>query len=951
MTIKKIRIHCIKWPFSVIRRLFTFSFLLLFVTVLHAQVQSNEHFLKITNEKLTADNGELISLDISIQNPLKTILSGKIRVTVEEGLELVSRNEVGVEIKSGESRFSSFKILVPKKTKAIDSLRLHFELLDLSGIHLEEKTVYLNINTTKNIVLYVLQKSVQMRQNETVLKIPVRIQNRGNTDQTISLIAKFPSKAENNSYIADAYQIKAFLDTIIDIQKPINKQMLALGTFDINITCLYEDGDIAGMGSVYIQSLRNKKSFNDNDQLGYVESNALGHEFDMSGQFLFTPYETYQIRGGSNIHFDKNNSNLAYSVDAQFYKQPNIEPYIRNTFLTYEKNNNNLTIGNIMRNYDLNLYGRGISVSIDDTARKKFFEVGWMDESYNLLGKSNYAYYENGKAIWGNINLKKKEWWLKSVVINETNPVYDEKNFIQTNELDFQINKHLLVKTIIDGAYTGTITNSETAISGAGGLNLEGDWGKLRFNSENFITSPYYPGIKRGSKIFNDRLTFSGDKVTYWIWYSNYKYDPEYLSNKSFGSSNFSTSKVELGISGILTDKINYSISPNYYSELSSYPTALTSSLVTDIKSIGSGFRVTYLNNEKKVFFYLNGDPGIYESKLLDAGQTTFHFKINSALKLGAFNLSVFGQLGEFYSGEVLSRYYQKTGYTKTLNITPYFQKKFFENKLDLQAGLTYTFSNISSKGIQITGRAELNINAKDRIYASVMNSQYDYYNYSLTDFRLGIIKSVPQTFVRSGRKNLTVFIYKDVNNNQQYDSQDSIAQEYLVYVNKESFISEKNGKIYYKKVPIGEYSILVPSYKGWHANETPLKLTENTTLEIPLHRSCIVRGNIIYAEHTLTTFEVAKIRELITIQATSKSGKVYYTKSDETGHFVFYIPPGDYDFEITAMDLPDKVACSNSRQAMTINLEKVNTLVFNFAIKEQEIKLQKFVSPSVIKQ
>ncbi len=914
-----------------------------------AQALHSSQKLFIKNSQLSAENGELISIEFHIQNLESNTFMGRVRLVPKDGLELVSKNEFELNIRSGQTEYYSHKVVVPNNAAADELLEYSLELLDTTGIVLEEKKGSVSIKQTGHVNFLLMQNSLQIRNVGELIVIPVRLQNTGNTDQLITVATKFPSlnQNDNDGYHPITVLVPAFKDTIIEINKTMSISLLNLGEFEVTLSCLYENGDFVGIGSLTIQSLRSSKKFNYGNQVysDYANINT-NHSFEVNGQYLFTKFETYQVRANSDILFQNSKGKINYSIDGQFWKEDGILPYFKDTYINYDNGGSGITVGNITRNYELNLIGRGISGYLSDSSHSNYFEAGAMDESYNLIQKTNFSGFENSKALWSQYGIKRKKFSLLSTFIHEKNTLYNEKNYLLSNEMHYSFSKKLKVDGIVNGGYSETLpSNSKTSF--AAGINLEGNYGKLIFTSENYISSPFYPGIKRGSTIFSQRLTFVGNKSNLSFEYAYNRFNPQYLTTSSSNSSLFSSNKAEIGLSGELSDRINYSFNPIYFKEYNSLPYGANTKLISEINSLGAGFRLNYFNHQARHFLYVSTELGGYKAPLTNGNKTLFHLKTNVSYQLGIFSLNFYGQVGEFFAGEVLGRYFQNTDQYKMFNVSPMIQHDLFNKKLNLQAGVSINTSSLNANGFQVTGKAEYSFNRTDKLYASLMNYQYDYEQISFSDFRIGFIKHMPDATIYNNRQSLTIFLYKDINSNGSYEPTDSIADDYIINIGKEVLLSDKRGLAMYRKVPPGMYNISVPPSKGWYAGENVYSVTENKKIAIALQRNAVLRGTVTYAAQDGILYDVEKRRANIFIHATDALGKVYITKTTELGSFIFFIPPGQYQVEILKVNLPEQVQCNNCKQATNLEINSVSNLGFELIVNQRIYKVQKFVSPA----
>jgi len=529
---------------------------------------------------------------------------------------------------------------------------------------------------------------------------------------------------------------------------------------------------------------------------------------------------------------------LSYSVDGQFWKEPGIIPYFRNTFLELENNGNKLTVGNIFRNYEMNLVGRGISAFTTNESKSKSFEIGWIDQSYNLIQKSNFSNFENGSAFWARINEKGKKVNIQSTVIFEKNPLNNEKNFLNSNEFDLELSSKIKLHGYANSAFTFLISNSKSIYSGAGGIFLEAKFDKLLFISENQIASPYYPGIRRGSKNFSQRFTLNGNKININGEFSYNTFSPQLLSQFSNFYTDISTRKFIIGISGPLSERSSYLLNFKYLNDFNKFPSGINSQVNSSLQSYSANIIFNYFDNSKNQSIYFNTEIGTYKASILNPLKSSLQLKSNITYQAGAFSVNFFGQIGEFYAGEIIGRFFQKSEQTKIFNLNPSYQKSFFNKKLNVQTGISFMNSSLNANGFQFNGRVEYNFNQKDKIYLSLMNYKYEYNEVFYSDLRIGINKQIQSSKIYNDRNNLSMFFYKDINSNDEYDKGDSIAINYIVKVENDIFITDNKGFALFKKVPVGTYTVTVSPSKGWFSPEKEFLINSDTNIAVGLKRN-----------------------------------------------------------------------------------------------------------------
>src|SRR5690606_5765156 len=100
------------------------------------------------------------------------------------------------------------------------------------------------------------------------------------------------------------------------------------------------------------------------------------------------------------------------------------------------------------------------------------------------------------------------------------------------------------------------------------GNKLNAKIGKYNISSNNFYSSGFYPGARRGVLQLNERLSRNFNKLNTWVAYSYYNYDPKYLQTQFiYYSTNTSNSRIEAGTYFPLTSNISLSLAAKHHSD------------------------------------------------------------------------------------------------------------------------------------------------------------------------------------------------------------------------------------------------------------------------------------------------------------------------------------------------------------------------------------------------
>src|SRR5690606_11620648 len=201
---------------------------------------------------------------------------------------------------------------------------------------------------------------------------------------------------------------------------------------------------------------------------------------------------------------------------------------------------------------------------------------------------------------------------------------------------------------------------------------------KYSINSNNFYSSSYYPGIRRGVLQLNERLGRSFNKVNTWVAYSYYNYNPDYVGNKFVYNNEFGNSRLEAGTSFSLAKQFNLSLSANRIHEKSS---GLSSSTLDAPVLMMTAYRLTesisWRSRNNLHSIYLSSENGFSQSPLTD--KRTLDLRATASWSFGLFNLNTYFQQGNFSVYEMMSNAQRDDDKTYRFSVSPSFRKNFFQ--------------------------------------------------------------------------------------------------------------------------------------------------------------------------------------------------------------------------------------------------------------------------------
>ncbi len=905
------------------------------------QAQTNDTLIVLTPSKtlVNASNEELVDLTLKLVNKRSVPLLGIVSINPEKSINMISKNKTTVSIKPGDSLFIPVKVFVTKKTVSGQRHAIRFVLSDESNNLIMATETIVQVSAKRNVNLVSLVSSILIDASTDSIRIPVRISNPGNTVQWVTIIDRFPSVFQNQAFHStQEFTIQPSSDTLLTISKPVTRKMFQSEGFDVTFTGLYSNGDVFGMAYVRVQSGRSDRAYHDPTLSDSYNANSIS----LSSQGMFSSNESYLLNGQGNLELKS--GNLGYSVDYTQWKNSYSQSMMRNTWLSYETGNMGITAGNINKNMDINLSGRGANLFLNDTTNNDSYDIGFLNGNSNLIGNDSYNFLPSGSAGWIGYTHRKEDSEFSTSMIYEVNPLQNSNSAIFGNSYTLSKFKGLRIVASLSAGHTQHRDSiSLVKPSFASGLNISGTIKKIVINSSNYISSGYYPGMRRGAVSFNERITYMRERSNIWAGFDYNFYAPKTFSTFTLFMPKYSTVRAEVGMSGTIFKKMIASVSPLYFQESNNafqLPGSTKEIHTLNYWNINTSFNYPISNNQ---YLALNTEGGYFNTSFNE--QLRFHFRSNLNYKRGIFNLSSTLQFGTFYIGEAVNNFLRSQESPYILSIIPTIRKNFYRDKLRTEAGMAIMNNSSYGSSSFITGRVEYDILPKSSIFTSINHNRFSNYQFSLLEVGITQKLSLPKVGVVSS--DLEVIVYKDMNHNDIFDQGDIKADGHLLYINDIAFITDASGSVVYKKLPYESYRISMSNTKGWYAPDQYIKLDKKKyRLEIPLKRTGTIKGNLVYSFDQFS-YEINRNLQGITVVATDENNVRYVTRTNLEGQIIFYLPIGKYTLSVDSTNLPPEVEVEKNIPQVVLDSENPANLTIKLIIKPRKIETKKFVSPN----
>ncbi len=912
--------------------------------------ENSRHVLTIQSDSnLIAANGSLLALTLVIENSGPSLFTGQISLSAIPGINLLGRGNAEVSIDADSKIFYPVRLFVNNEVSSGESL-VHINLLDSLGEVQGQFTSRLRVEPKREVRLINYRSTELMQHVGDSLSVSVLLNNQGNSRETITLTASFPDLRGGKSLVQKSIQLAPFRDTIVVFKRIISKELLKIEQYAVNVAALYANGDFINNVIISVQNVAGNRNYVDPSHQGYYDYYG-SNKISISGSNISSSNEALQISGRGA--FQMSGGVLDFSINTSQYTQYDNRPLVTNTYIDYELKNIGIMAGSISESLETFINGRGVKVYAKNEEETKRVELGIVDKKHNLLGDQYSIAIDNGYTAFGKSFFRNPKGGLYiSSLLYDRSPYEGSESMILMNHVQYQLKNKAQLGFDLGGGMTRLVDDPSSSYkpSMAFGNTFSGTFGKYSINSNNFYSSSYYPGIRRGVLQLNERLSRNFKKANTWAAFSFYNYDPQNLSLRFNSNSNFSNSRIEGGASFSLTKFLNLSLSANKIFEKGQW---VVPSMAEEQKLKMSSFRFTealsWRSKNNLHSIYLSSENGFSKSPI--TGRNELDLRTSASWTFGAFSLNSYFQQGSFSVFEAMSNAFQGNNKVYRFSVSPGLRKNFLENKLKTQLNMNYNRDSYSGENWMYSGMSEY---AFTRSMSAFINAYFysfktSYYNSSSSAVQAGISYSLPDGRNVSPQKKgkIEIFMFYDNNTNGVFDEGDLPAEGQIALIGGVSFISQRNGAVEYKKVPYGTYSLRVLS-QNWHAKISPEVVLNSRDLKVnvPLQRTGKITGKFYYYYDERTSMEVSEKHGGLRLLISGQNNFTSQALTNANGEFTLFLPIGEYELSVDENSLPKNVYTEFKPMSIRVLEGKpIEIPKIELKVKQRVIEVKRFTS------
>lgn len=910
----------------------TISILICF-SIFSVQAQTNMVRISLAENKDKSIDRAMIDATVALKNTTNTTIEGHLEIlSTTESLYVLQNKSKTIILNPNETLFIAVKAMISATASPenLAQLEAHFTLSNSK----EKISALLPIviKEIRLVKMIVQQTNLLYEQVGDSLRIPIRLLNEGNSTQTITILANYPEFVAKNRIENNTITIKAHTDSLLILKKEITREILKQEEFAIAIRSLYQNGDIIGFATIRANPIKQSRRYIPEFVTDYSNPFSPINQITTSQQTSNSHQNVMAFYG--NVQAEINKGTVYTNLDFNWWEQSN-QTFMRNTWIGYKEKTVGLQVGNISKFNDLNLIGRGIETFFKTSTNNKI-EAGFLEKSYSVI---DFSTPSSGQSAW--VSFTNKDGWNKgyktAVLFDNDSNEGIQKALVSTQFSIIQKpNFSLQTGTAMSTLYSNE--NSNQKLGAAAEVNLHGKTAKLFYNSLNYFSSGYFAGIRSGALNLNESIHFNLEKYSFWLSANHFSFAPKTIKTTAYFPSEFSNTQLSTGISKRL-GALFFSLSLTSIAEMRKEP-ALVSPLFQEYKMNAN--RVTiggnYFKNNHS--FNLSLEGGFFTTNVNSKQQLQLKTNFNYTWKF--FNLTAYYQHNNFYLGEIIAAQQQVENTYFNCIISPSIQMNLLNKKLHLRAGIMYSKNSFISNTLQSNSRIDFDWNKNLNLFINNFYSDFSTSFQPVNTIQFGLTKRFNPIQIDATKSDLEVYLFYDTTGNGVLDSKNKPAINQLVIINDKAFKSNDHGIIKYKRLPTGYYEIRPINSNEWHAPLQKIKVDKPTKIAIGLSRTSTIKGSIRYFS-TENSFSINQKIGRLSVILTDSSGNVFYTKTDEAGKFIFYVPKNNYTVTLEKKGLSEYVTIVSNNISIQAIPETIIETNFVLQVKEKRIETKKF--------
>ncbi|WP_114789314.1 carboxypeptidase-like regulatory domain-containing protein [Niabella yanshanensis] len=612
------------------------------------------------------------------------------------------------------------------------------------------------------------------------------------------------------------------------------------------------------------------------------------------------------------------------------------------TWLSFQTPKTFSRVGNInAQGYDMNIAGRGALFQYKITPKTQV-EILATNNSF-LLYSSGAHLSDPGYSIGTRFNHS-----VNATTMMNASYVFNQNNFAGVQSHLATVNIPLVNDSIhsllLEGGASTTegIHQRKKFPGGALGLSYSLTRKQFSFISNNYFSSPYYAGLRKGALNLYElvRYQFTNSSNIFFL-YSGSINKPQFVVDDSSSfllyqvNNNFTTHQLETGY-GRTVNGYTFTLAPNYNYQLYALPG------IMEYEAYRTKLNIAKLYSKHALNFTI--DYGI--GKIIDTDRSFHSTRLLLNYRTGPFYIDGMASINPSNVYDVIMA--RDNDRFRNYSLTTGYNLNSPGSKLSGNAYIGYNYIN-TYKSRNYFSSALLSYKIGSDWYATGNVTYSSFQNnrsssgFNNFQFSIGLKKAFTRWSSATGdENNIILEVFEDHDQNGRRNGKEPLLPGTIVQLNKTTVaITDSKGSIKLNQVPAATYYITAQrnDQRLDILTGDSILIENNGTIAIPVIKTYIRNGSLreIKAEYDIQVQDASGI----TIYAqNTQTGKTYHTVTSFEGDFQLKLPAGHYLIQIRN----DRYEITNNNQEITVgNLNQDTPLIFHYKNKDIRIDVKQF--------
>jgi len=891
-------------------------------------------------------------LDLQLANRGDRAFAGDLRLDLPDGLRSLNGTVMPVNIPPKKKRFLSLKLTGGQLSK-LKHAHLAIRLTDGEGQEINRRHVPIQVPKKRSVILQDNSDRQYVRHVGDSVQVKLRVANNGTTDERLRLVFSSPDRANNRSFKEMSLELPSGSDSVVRFSFVVEKHMLALPHYTVQASGMYADSDLFGHVSVPFSNMASDRDFRRMFRAGNQSAVYSGNYIDLEIEDALEAHRTYSL--SSQGEYAMGDGKIRYHAHVGVQGGLQSPPHVGNTYLEYEKGRVQLGLGNVQESLEASLYGLGVKVSVRNAARSRVFSGGVVEKSSDLLGFSNgrsRGFSAFTRLVQGDGDPKRRHY--DSQLYYDRNPMDSTESLLWSSSFDVlpsdgteRLNLRGFAGAGMQRFRADAAGVSRAKSSAAMAFKWSGKLGRWSYSGEEFFSTPYYTGNRRGLLQIRQSLSHSNGKFSYGAGGAFSRYAPKYFRRNlsSIGSSYY---KLDLFAHIPFSPLLDINLNPSYNHKTGNYRTG------SDYGQVSARSWLLAVTGNLRTRNHQHYLHAMLETGWVSVGRQatgSFGLRGNASYNYKAIGINTSYQKGAFQAFEVLNGRASGTHFGDRMSFGASCNGMLFDSKLVWRASAMANITAGYGHGYAAHANATYRLGMNSMLTGTF---QYNYdqgtagHGRARTNLRLGVRQNLKaqapnRPVAKAG--NLNVFCFYDNNSNGIFDEGDDIATDYGFMVRDILFVTDKKGRASFKKMPYGSYMLFFPMHKGYRGASRAVQMDrKQVVLAVPLQKVGTVRGRLMIDHDPKFSLKAKAHLDGYKIVAQDESGRTFEAYSREDGSFEMSLPQGRYTFSLPSDAFPENIFMEESLHASEVAPGKTVELApFVLKVKRKKVEVKRF--------